>query len=354
MNFNEFCNEALFCDEDVAQIDQYTSNISFGSFAFDKTRPNSLMLRRDFSHQSNELAPFKQSFDENDFDFQTLLPMSIQDQRFTIQDDLTSFGLEGWDLKDFVELLPSSNNQTIDAISETQESKSHHHHDHSHTEDQKDESTLLEKASGSTPRIGCRCGMSKCLRLHCRCFRDLEYCAKNCKCTSCFNNLENEEVRTFIVNKTKEINRNAFKKKIVSIEKDDKNLVNTNGCTCKSGCNRNYCECFKNGTGCSPLCKCANCTNSILELPNADMKKMFKPACRQKKKLVFKDLQLTKRSDSNEDNESETLVSSFLTNCSDPEKDLTEDDRKFQTGNNAALQVSFLKYKRIRNKKVDS
>ena len=39
-------------------------------------------------------------------------------------------------------------------------------------------------------RIGCRCNMSKCLRLHCRCFKDLEYCARNCKCTGCFNQLQ--------------------------------------------------------------------------------------------------------------------------------------------------------------------
>ena len=33
-------------------------------------------------------------------------------------------------------------------------------------------------------------------------------------------------------------------------------------CTCtKSGCNKNYCECYKNKTKCNDLCRCRNCEN---------------------------------------------------------------------------------------------
>ena len=34
-------------------------------------------------------------------------------------------------------------------------------------------------------------------------------------------------------------------------------------CTCtKSGCNKNYCECFKNGQKCTSLCRCISCENN--------------------------------------------------------------------------------------------
>ena len=42
-----------------------------------------------------------------------------------------------------------------------------------------------------------------------------------------------------------------------------KNIPNeTVICTCtKSGCNKNYCECFKNGEKCTSYCRCVNCEN---------------------------------------------------------------------------------------------
>lgn len=142
-------------------------------------------------------------------------------------------------------------------------------------------------------RVGCRCGMSKCLRLHCRCFRDLEYCAKHCKCTDCLNNLENEETRSFVIKKTKEINKNAFKAKMIYFEHQDKSKINSEGCTCKTGCNRNYCECFKNKTGCSSICKCLDCKNVALSVPEGHVRKLFKPVSRKKNKIIIQELKIS-------------------------------------------------------------
>jgi len=135
-------------------------------------------------------------------------------------------------------------------------------------------------------RIGCRCGMSRCLRLHCRCFRDLEYCLKNCRCADCLNREAHDQARSFVIQKTKEINPLAFTKKLVYLD-HGKNKINSDGCNCKTGCSRNYCECFKSKTGCSALCKCQNCQNSKLPVPETQLKSMFSVVSRNKNKIVI-------------------------------------------------------------------
>ena len=137
---------------------------------------------------------------------------------------------------------------------------------------------------------GCRCKMSKCLRLHCRCFKDLEYCRTNCKCTGCFNDEKFDAARSFVISKTREINRQAFASKVVVIENEANqvtNTINADGCTCKTGCNRNYCECFKNKTGCSSICRCIGCKNDTLDFPHDKAQKIFKTLARTKNKIVI-------------------------------------------------------------------
>lgn len=145
---------------------------------------------------------------------------------------------------------------------------------------------LKLKAHNPSNRIGCRCKMSKCLRLHCRCFKDMEYCLKNCKCLGCFNTQAHEKVRRFVIQKTSEILPTAFKPKVVSFNQFKPTSLNVVGCVCKSGCSRNYCECFKNQAKCSPLCKCTGCQNNRSDLDSKVLEAVPKHV-RSKNKLVI-------------------------------------------------------------------
>jgi len=194
-------------------------------------------------------------------------------------------------------------------------------------------------------RIGCRCGMTKCLRLHCRCFRDLEYCAKNCKCTSCFNNEEHEEVRSFVINKTKDINKNAFTSKVVYMEHQEKGTINSSGCTCKTGCDRNYCECYKNKSGCSPLCRCSNCQNTLLSLPDGDIKRMIKGPSRKKNKIVIQDLENLAVKSKKDLSECAEIGTKRSNNCSyDSESDC---GKHYEVA--GSVMVAYHRYKRVKS-----
>ena len=56
-------------------------------------------------------------------------------------------------------------------------------------------------------------------------------------------------------------------------ESEEKNKTILISCTCtKSGCNKNYCECYKNKTKCNNLCRCRNCENSENYIDNEKIK----------------------------------------------------------------------------------
>ena len=148
----------------------------------------------------------------------------------------------------------------------------------------------IRKARRSKKQDCCNCKNSKCLRLHCRCFKKLGFCGPSCKCTGCLNLPEFDEAREFVIAKTKEINKQAFVQKIVEVEETDKELVNSQGCRCKTGCLRNYCECARLAGGCSPICKCLNCQNMNKNMEKDNVKKYFKFAPRKKDRIIIKDL----------------------------------------------------------------
>ncbi|KAG8228261.1 hypothetical protein J437_LFUL006228 [Ladona fulva] len=110
------------------------------------------------------------------------------------------------------------------------------------------------------PRKPCNCTKSQCLKLYCECFANGEFC-NQCKCVNCFNNLEHEEDRQKAIKACLDRNRDAFRPKI------GKGLIgdgrrHNRGCQCKrSGCLKNYCECYEAKISCTDICKCVGCRN---------------------------------------------------------------------------------------------
>uniref|UniRef100_S4RAF0 CRC domain-containing protein n=1 Tax=Petromyzon marinus TaxID=7757 RepID=S4RAF0_PETMA len=115
--------------------------------------------------------------------------------------------------------------------------------------------------SASRPRKPCNCTKSQCLKLYCECFANGEFCY-NCNCRNCSNNLVHESDRQRAIKSCLDRNPEAFRPKIGKGKEGEAERRHNKGCHCKrSGCLKNYCECYEAKIMCSSMCKCVGCKN---------------------------------------------------------------------------------------------
>ena len=135
-------------------------------------------------------------------------------------------------------------------------------------------------------KIHCTCKKTKCIKKYCECYSNGVFCY-NCKCENCENkpfymdnNIKNSNNINININKKEEeeINENKNSKQSIdnNMDNNDNNIKKLIICTCsKSGCNKNYCECFKAKVKCNNKCRCIKCLNKPEDSIQLDETKMI-------------------------------------------------------------------------------
>ncbi|XP_066893879.1 tesmin [Kogia breviceps] len=114
------------------------------------------------------------------------------------------------------------------------------------------------------------------LARYCDCFASGDFC-NNCNCNNCCNNLHHEIQRFKAIKACLDRNPEAFQPKIGKGKLGDVKPRHNKGCNCRrSGCLKNYCECYEAKMMCSSICKCIGCQNyeespgqkTLMNMPN--------------------------------------------------------------------------------------
>ena len=90
--------------------------------------------------------------------------------------------------------------------------------------------------------------------MYCECFARGKLCNERCECTNCCNKV-GDELQVYRARQIANFRHPGTFKGIPAFVPERK-------CTCKkSGCIKNYCECYRAGIKCAEECDCINCQN---------------------------------------------------------------------------------------------